>query len=621
MCGIAGTLVEPDHSDRRLTEALSTLRHRGPDDIGVQRCAVGARDVLLGQTRLAVIDLTSGGHQPMVGPDGRHVLVFNGEICNYRELRSELERLGTSFRSQSDTEVLLEAWRRWGADCLPRLVGMFAFVVLDTVAGTLTCVRDAFGIKPMHYCLRDGFSFASEVPALVDLVPGTFSVDHRQAFRYLELGYYDEGGSTFVAGIERLRPAHLLVYDVHQDEVIEHTRWWSPRIEQRGDLSFDEAAELLRELVLDAVRLNLRSDVPLGTALSGGLDSSVLVGAMRHVDPDRAIHTFSYLADDPAVNEARWVDRMNDSVGAVAHPVVASPDAMVDDMAELVRVQGEPFASTSIYAQYCVFRAAREAGVTVTLDGQGADELFAGYAGYPVQRVRSLLSRGQVLEARGFVDAWASYPGRDRSALARGALGQVVPRPLRDVVRVRTHRPVWMDRPADVHQGSVAPRPPRGRHVAGILRDGITDRGLQGLLRHADRSSMSFSVESRVPFLTTGIAELALSLPEEYLVSPQGETKAVLRAAMRGIVPHHVLHRRDKVGFATPQQDWLLRLGDHLQEWVEPAASYPALDVGNVRQTLREWVASGGRTQPHDAVWRLLGFCLWLDVNGTRLGG
>ncbi|GAB3065880.1 asparagine synthase (glutamine-hydrolyzing) [Pedococcus soli] len=579
--------------------------------------------MVLGQTRLAIIDLTSGGHQPMATQDGRYVLVFNGEIYNYRELRAELEAQGRSFVSQSDTEVLLVAWQHWGRACLPKLRGMFAFAVLDTLEQTLTCVRDPFGIKPFHYTKVDGiFAFASELPALIDLVGRPFRVNDRQVYRYLHLGFYDESSETFVDGVSKLRPGSMMVIDVEAGRASEQERWWWPSVEERRDLSFEQAAERLRELVLDSVRLHLRSDVPLGTALSGGIDSSVIVGAIRHLEPGTDLHTFSYVARDSSVDEERWVDIVNAHVGAVPHKVVATPEEMLRDLDDVVRAQGEPFASSSIYAQYRVFRAAHDAGVTVTLDGQGADELLAGYSGYPGYRVHSLLSQGRLGDVARFAKGWMAEPGRTPRGLAMATAAQVVPRRSRDRVRLASTRNSVMRRPdgLDVRSaGVLLGDPPRGRHLATVLRDGLTDRGLEALLRHADRNSMAFSIESRVPFLHVDLAEFLLTLPEDYLLSPGGQTKRLLRAAMRGIVPDAVLDRRDKIGFETPERNWLRTLDLDVDAWLEGARAYEYVDVDELRPQLQDWLEGRSSSMGHDLVWRLLNFSRWYELMGSRL--
>ena len=246
MCGIAGTCRDPRLASGvgAVQRALDLLSHRGPDDTGLEGWDVGGCEVVLGQTRLAIIDLTSGGHQPMATQDGRYALVFNGEIYNYRELRAELESLGRTFSSQSDTEVLLVAWQHWGRECLHRLRGMFAFVVLDNQERTLTCARDPFGIKPFHYTQAGGgFAFASEVPALIDLVDRSFEINHRQAYRFLRLGFYDESAETFIDGIYKLRPGSMMELDLAAGRLSDQERWWWPSVDERQDLSFDQAAD------------------------------------------------------------------------------------------------------------------------------------------------------------------------------------------------------------------------------------------------------------------------------------------------------------------------------------------------------------------------------------------
>ena len=386
MCGIIGGWLSLSSPESRFhfEAGLSQLMHRGPNDQGLERLDFRQGQVVLGHTRLSIIDLSAAGHQPMYSRCGRYALVFNGEIYNYRELRQELVTIGQRFVSDSDTEVLLTSWATWGASCLPRLRGMFAFTVFDRQAGTLTCVRDAFGIKPFFYQVANGdFLFASEVPALLAAMPHRPGLNMQRAYDYLVLGRYDERAETFFEGVCQLPPGHTLVFDlVNPSNPIKH-RWWWPNIAERADVSFADATVQLRAMFLDNIRLHLRSDVPLGAALSGGVDSSAVVCAMRHLEPDMPIHTFSYVARDSAANEEPWADLVNQYVGAISHKVAVTPEELGQDLDDMIRIQGEPFGSTSIYAQYRVFRLAREHGITVTLDGQGADELLADLANRP----------------------------------------------------------------------------------------------------------------------------------------------------------------------------------------------------------------------------------------------
>ena len=625
MCGIAGGWwPNPDQASQRLPKALQIIKHRGPDDSGYQLYPMGGAAVALGHTRLSIIDLSAAGHQPMHSRDGRWAIVFNGEIYNYRELRAELQTLDRSFVSDSDTEVLLAAWVQWGPACLPRLAGMFAFAVLDRQAHRLICVRDAFGIKPFFYASgAEGFRFASEIPALLTLLPGKPQLNWQRAYDYLVHGDYDSGSDSFFAGVQHLLPGHLLSVDLATGQASAPQRWWAPRIEEQPGWRFADAVEQVREQFLENIRLHLRSDVPVGAALSGGIDSSAVVCAMRHVEPDLPIHTFSFIAAGSELNEENWVDCVNAHVGAIAHKVSASGAELARDLDDMIRAQGEPFGSTSIYAQYRVFQLAREAGITVTLDGQGADEMLAGYSGYPGQRLRSLVETGQFAPAWHFVNNWSQWTGRNRTLATKYLASELSGGRLYELLRKLNgmdNLPAWIN-PAPLHERGIAIRKPRirpefdmkGRRVMDELALALTRRGLPGLLRHGDRNSMRFSVESRVPFLTHELVDLLLSMPESYLISPQGETKHVFRAAMRGIVPDDVLNRQDKIGFATPEKKWLFSMSDTARKWLLIDLNLPFF---NQKAVLREFQSiETGRKPFTSQVWRWVNFSRWYIHN------
>ena len=629
MCGIIGGWAPPsgiDHRRGQMTAGLSRLAHRGPDDRGQEFNPVAGGTLALGHTRLSIIDLSSGGHQPMVCPDGRYTIIFNGEIYNYRELRQELKALGQAFHTDSDTEVLLAAWAQWGLDALHRLRGMFAFAVFDRATNSLTLVRDAFGIKPLFYCHdADGIHFASEIPALLQLLPRKPVLNLQRAYDYLVFGSYDNGADTFYEGIYHLPPGHWLKIDLAAPRIEAPQRWWWPSIEERTDLSFEDAAAQLRELFLDNIRLHLRSDVPLGAALSGGVDSSAVVCAMRHLEPEMPIHTFTFVAPGSAVDEERWADVVNQHVGAIAHKTVVDPLELGHDLDDMIQAQGEPFGSTSIYAQYRVFRLARDKGITVTLDGQGADELLAGYSGYPQGYLRSLLEKGGYLDVPPFMWHWSAWPGRGvkQSLLTLGAiLTPPQARKLAHRVLGRDPAPAWLGRDwLRDHQITMAlPEPlPRsqeghGRRLVEELRSALTGNGLAQLLRHGDRNSMRWSIESRVPFLTPTMAEFLLTMPESYLLSPRGETKRLFRAAMRGIVPDEILDRRDKIGFQTPEHEWLRGQGARIQEWLSEADALPFLDGPACRDEVNRIL--DGRKTFCQQVWRLINYCRWAQLQG-----
>lgn len=603
-----------------MSMGMAALQHRGPDGHGLDSFDVSGGTVHLGHARLSIIDLSQGGRQPMHGGEGRYTVVFNGEIYNYKELREELKALGYRFASDSDTEVLLAAWMAWGRACLPRLVGMFAFVVFDRKAATLTCVRDVFGIKPFFYAQEEGnFLFASEAPALVALKSAKAKLNWQRAYDYLVHGDYDSGHETFFEGVLHLPPGHMFVVDLATRSVGAVERWWTPRIAERHDLSFEAAAERVRENFLQSIRLHLRSDVPLGAALSGGVDSSAVVCAMRHVAPDHPIHTFSYIAAGSELNEEKWADLVNHRVGAIAHKVVVTPQELARDLDDMIRAQGEPFGSTSIYAQYRVYQLAKESGITVTLDGQGADEMLAGYNGYPGPRLRSLLETGHWVQAVQFLNAWSKWPDRSRVGGIKLAVAEMTDGVLYQALRRLSGRqamPTWIRGDA-LAQRDVSLRHPRqrpeldgrGRRVMAELAHSLTKRGLSSLLRHGDRNSMRFSIESRVPFLTLEQAELLLSLPEHYLISRGGETKSVFRAAMRGIVPDEILDRKDKIGFQTPEQLWLTSMAGTVREWLQADIGLPFLDQPAILQEFEDIIS--GRKAFSWQVWRWINFIRW----------
>jgi asparagine synthase (glutamine-hydrolysing) len=626
MCGIIGAILKSPivGFDRRINAGMWALKYRGPDDSGHEIYSFGQSEVFLGHTRLSIIDLSAAGHQPMHSQDGLWTVVFNGEIYNYRELRSELQGMGQRFVSDSDTEVLLAAWHHWGQDCLQRIVGMFAFAVFDRKRGILTCVRDAFGIKPFFYSKTDeGFAFASEIPALTALLPLKPTLNWQRAYDYLVHGDYDSNSSTLLNSVLHLAPGHFIVLDITTGALSEQKRWWTPKIEERSDLSFSQATEMVRERFLDNMRLHLRSDVPLGAALSGGVDSSAVVCAMHHIEPNLPIHTFSFIASGSDVNEEHWVDRVNAHVGAIPHKVHLTGQDLASDLDDMIKSQGEPFGSTSIYAQYRVFKLAKEHGITVTLEGQGADEMLAGYNGYPGQRLLSLIETGRINDAWFFLNEWSKWPGRSRLHGLKTLVGQLTKgSKLYEYLRRINEgnlNPEWLNSKFLIDNGVSIAYPMnqigsvyKGRRVIADLASSLSGQGLNALLRHGDRNSMRFSIESRVPFLTTDFVALLLSMPEEYLISPKGETKHIFRAAMRGIVPDEILDRRDKIGFATPEEDWLKRLAPKARQWLQESEPLPWL---NKQAMINEFDAIISGKKPFSwQAWRFINFTRWYQL-------
>ena len=632
MCGLLGIVdAPPGLLDASLVgRLLSLLHHRGPDDRGwltLDRSGIRtgsdadalSGDAVLLHTRLSILDLSPAGHQPMSTPDGRFHLVFNGEIYNYVELRQELESLGREFVSGSDTEVLLTAWGEWEAGALERLIGMFAFALVDARRRTIVLARDQFGIKPLYYAqLPRRLAFASEIPPLLELPGVARSADPQRTYDYLRFGRTDDEAQTMFAGIRQVQPSHYLELSLDAPDLIVERPYWKLEPQPVEGLSLDEAADRLRELYLENVKLHLRSDVPVGAAFSGGIDSSANVTTMRLLSgPGLELHTFSYVADDPALSEERWMSLVARQEGVVAHTVKATPQELQAGLDRLIEVQGEPFGGTSIYAQYCVFRLAQEARIKVMLDGQGADELFAGYRYYLPARLAGLVSRGAVGSAVRLLSALGDLPGTSPSHVAGAALRSIVPSAAAPIARRLSGRqlvPDWLDGKWLAERDVVADDPQRV--VRTNLRDFRLDSvsgNLRALLRYEDRNSMAHSIESRVPFLTPALAEFAVGLPDDYLIAPDGTGKLVLRQSLRGLVPDSILNRRDKIGFATPEPAWLRTLGP----WVDGVfAADSARSAGPLRtaQARAHWQEVRAGNRPFDAsAWRWLNFVRWLE--------
>ena len=624
MCGIAGSWsrVGSPTDGRRLRAGLDAIRHRGPDDLGEfdWNDPTSTARVDLGLVRLAILDLSPAGHQPMTIPGERYTISYNGEITNYIEIRDELIALGDTFVSESDTEVLLKAWAHWGVSTLDRLEGMFGIAILDTHSRTLTLARDPYGIKPLFYAHQgDRIGFCSELSGLLEILPGTPKLDWQTAVDYLQWGAYDHTERTFIDGVVQLRPAHYVVIDTVTGRIGEPVRYWWPPVATTFDGSYAEATDSVRSLFLDSVKRNLRSDVPLGIALSGGVDSSAIVGAVRHLEPDLPIDTFSFIAPGFAKSEDRWIDMVVEATSARTHTVQVAPGELEHDLDDLILSQGEPFGGTSIYAQYRVFRLAREHDVIVTLDGQGGDELFAGYYGYPAKRMHSLIETGHWATAARFAGADRAVPESYRRVFPFEVAADFFPLQLRHRVRRPFPSPLLNRRALREHgvdagyPRSAAVEPARGTRLKAHLRSVLGGYGLPMLLRHGDRNSMRFSIESRVPFLDRALTEFLFTLPEDYLVGPDGTTKRILRDAVRGLVPDAIIDRRDKVGFETPEADWLTRLADLP---VDPEHPIGFLNPG------RADTLSGGFSQAElrwgdEAHWRLINLRRWIALAGV----
>lgn len=630
MCGLYGSIRFAPEQRR-----LDVIAHRGPDGSGWMEFSSRSGPVALGHRRLAIIDTSDAGLQPMADPLGRHFLIFNGEIYNYLELRRELEEKGHSFVSNSDSEVLLTAFREWGEGCLNRLLGMFAFAVWDEREKRLFAARDRFGIKPLYYVTSSqGFAFASEIKQLLGLPGLSGRMNLPRVHDFLGSGILDHTGETLFEGIRQLPPGFCLSIDasgVWSDDV-PLRRWYQIPAHSTLNVSENEAAERFRELLSDSIRMHLRSDVPVGSCLSGGLDSSSIVCLMKHqfeqLGQDAAVHAISACYDEKSVDERPFMEAVVSSTGALPHYVFPRADDVFARADDMTWHQDEPVGSTSVFAQWCVFEEARRLGIKVMLDGQGADEQLAGYhSSYSfymadlVRKARYLMVLRTMLERR-------QVHGVALREQAKRFIATLLPENVRGgLIRQREalYNHDWMaseafrslDRGASILElASRTHGLPAATDIATLCVVMTFASNLQMLLHWEDRSSMAHSIESRVPFLDHRLVEFTLALGNDHKIVG-ADTKRVLRQAMKGILPEAVRQRRDKLGFATPEQVWFRGpLRREAYEGVEATLKqFPGLlNTKGTRELAADMLE--GRRNLDFTLWRIINLGIW----GRRLG-
>ena len=565
MCGIVGilNLDRREPVDQGLLQRMSQrLEHRGPDDSGLWI----DRGVGFGHRRLSIIDLVSG-HQPMSAPGGTSWITYNGEIYNYIELRRELEAGGWTFATQSDTEVLLQMYAAHGEHCLGQLNGMFAFALWDGDRQRLFAARDRLGIKPFYYFWNGRvFLFASEIKALLEHPQVRATIDYHALQDYLDLQYC-LGDKTLFSGIKRLLPGQCLTWEGGDPRI---RTYWDLDFSLDAEAGAEDATVELAELLEDAVRLRLRSDVPVGTHLSGGLDSSAIAClASRHLDADLHVFTGGF-KDHERYDESGYARLVADHIGAQYHEVFPRAQDLADSFESLIYYLDEPIAGAAVFPQYFLSGLASR-HVKVVLGGQGGDEIFGGYARYLVAYLEACLNQaiygqapmmdGVTLEAlspnlsylRGYEPMMQNFFSQDLFAPPAERYYRLLLRSqdMEGILDKEWHDPSYST--LDTFRDEFM-RPETGALIDRMLYVDIKNH-LQSLLQLEDRTSMAVSLESRLPLLDHRIAERVFSLPSA-LRFADGKPKYLLRRAVRDLVPAPVLERRDKMGFPVPIYEW-----------------------------------------------------------------
>lgn len=555
MCGIAGIVsVHPDTPlDAALARMVRVQSHRGPDGQGCWFGQIGPTRVALGSVRLAIQDLTDAGRQPMASPSGRWVLVYNGEVYNYLELRRELEGCGIQFRSRCDTEVVLHALQVWGEEAFARFNGMWGLAWLDQDAGELLLSRDRLGVKPLYWYRADRqVLFASEIKGILAATERRFALDHAVVARYLLQSQVDAQEQTFFAGIEALPPGHCARFDLRSGSLNPSLRrYWSPPHQEIQSNGAPPCLEAVRETFMDSVRLRLRSDVPVGVLLSGGIDSSsIAVATQRVTGRGTDLHLLSVVTDDPRYSEERFIERMATHLGGAARTTrvrLAAEEAF----AVLDRVMwfnDEPPSGLSVAAHYLLMQRAQELGITVLLCGQGADELLCGYLKYWGFYLQSLCRQGQWLAALK-VFGELTRQGTPIRQFRVSEAKRYLPRTLRpQEIDIRGPRLKELRSSLDIGLGP-----------AGVVERQWADLcrfTLPGLLHYEDRMSMALAREMRVPYLDYRLVTMLLPLAPHWKLR-EGWSKWVFRKAMEPYLPKEITWRKDKQHFVIPQSEWL----------------------------------------------------------------
>lgn len=560
MCGIVGIVrfeKKPIKKDE-LQTMMQVIKHRGPDDEGI---FIDGR-VGLGHVRLSILDLSSAGKQPMTDLTGRYTIIQNGESYNYIELREELKALGYKFTTKTDTEVLLNGYIEWGESVLDKLNGMFALAIYDKEKQTLFIARDRFGVKPLYYHIGDGqLIFASEIPAILKALPGKPKANENAIFDYLVFNRTDQTEDTFFADIFKLQHSCCMILDLKQSytkESLPIRKWYDLaervkelRNEGVSELGKEEAEKRYMELFKRAVKLRLRSDVPWGVCLSGGLDSSAITSTIIKEFKEPDVHSFSAVFEKGCwADESPFIEEFKGIVPNM-HYVYPDADRLFAHIHDYVRIQGEPTPGTSPYALYCVLDEASKY-VKVILDGQGSDEALAGYEYIPGLYYKSLFTHFKWCRLAKEIVQYAKLHKSWRHVKYMTFF--LLPSKMRTKARVMQRG--YLDEAfVSQHHDSVIADKLYGANTMEEMLVAHFEYKLEHLNKWGDRDTMAFGVEGRSPFLDKDLVEYSIALKDELKIKG-GYTKFILREVMKGIMPEKVRMRVDKKGFSIPQDEW-----------------------------------------------------------------
>lgn len=668
MCGISGIINLHGIDPLSVARMTDIIRHRGPDDEGYffadegnQIFIGGGSDtppevwsyaspyqpkwkihnfheeniiVGLGHRRLSILDLSPSGHQPMCFANARYWIVMNGEIYNYLELRKELISLGYSFLSNSDTEIILAAWQEWGIKCQEHFNGMWSFVIYDSINKTIFLSRDRFGIKPLYYFFSsDGsFCFASEIKQFTVLKGWEAKMNPQRVYDYLLYAYTDHTEETLFSGVYQIPGGHCFMSEIKQlaanktGKLTLH-KWYLPESRPFPG-TFAEASREFESLFISAVDLHVRADVPVGSALSGGIDSSAIVCQVNNILRKQGVEslqkTFSSCSSDERYSEKKWMDVVVEHTKVDAYYIYPGWEEIFRLTPELIWYHDEPYQSQSALLGYNVFKLAKSKGVIVLLNGQGADEYLGGYGQFTNARIIKMFRQLDWMNLiREISDSGAitkySYP-----FVLRTILSSMIPGPIKDFLLDNLSVKRVINNTIDIKKLGAEDRIPNKvipfdfNTVQNISKHVTFHSTLPKYLKWEDRNSMANSVEARVPFLDYRLFEFSLGLPDNYL-DFKGETKRVLRSGLKNILPEKIKNRPDKKGFLTPEERWVKEDNPKLfRDKIEDAIQITDRIIKP--EALKYYDKLSAGTIPFDyTYWHLILFSEWIKRFNVKL--
>lgn len=609
MCGIAGYLEfneKNNFNQGRLEKMLKKIEYRGPNDQGI----FIDKKIGLGHRRLSILDLSKAGHQPMFNDDKSLVITYNGEIFNYLEIKEELKKNGYQFNTKTDTEVILASYKEWGKKCVEKFNGMWSFAIWDRKKNEFFASRDRFGIKPFYYQKTENFFlFGSEIKTILAVSPIPAKINYTQLYSFIDRNMPYGCFETIFEGINELPPGHNLIILGNK---LSLERYWDINFKEiKKKYDYTDPEKTFRKLLIDSVKLRLRSDVPVGVCLSGGIDSTVITGIITKI-LNQKIDTFSSIYDQKDYNEKKFIDIANKAFHTNYHHISPDPNKLFEITEKIIEHHDLPVRMPSTFSHWHVMECASK-NVIVTLDGQGADEILGGYRYYYPYYLADLLKSFKLKKYLETVKDLKKHLGQ---TFKKDVIKLLLPKYILKIKRLIKPQQRWQDKILSdkmlKYKTGLTKTPKKfSSYLNQMLFETLVTTNLPVLLNNEDKISMAFSLEAMVPFLDYRVVEFCFGLPLRYKIDGY-RNKVILRESFKDILPEEIYNRKDKKGFPTPTEYWFRNeLKDKLKEifYSENFNAHGLLDTKKVQKIFEEH--QNGKNHER-LLWRTLTLELWL---------